>query len=174
MKKIYVVMMHTGTIFSRVVKTFTKYKYSHITISLDKSCDTVYSFGRRNPKSVLNGGYNIEKKDGEFFSRFHNTSCRVLEKEVTNEQYDNIQFILNAMNDEYSKYRYDYLGVVLRFFNIPVTFNYRYVCSQFVAYVLETAGIAKFNKKTCMVEPRDFSKLDGFKIIYEGRYCDYQ
>lgn len=174
MKKIYIVMMHTGTIFSRVVKVFTKYKYSHICISLDKSCQTVYSFGRRNPKSILHAGYNIEKQDGVFFNHFNKTTCRILEKEITDEQYENIKEIIDIMTNNYDKYLYDYLGVVIRFFRIPVTFNYRYVCSQFVAYVLETTGVVKFNKKTCMVEPKDFSNLEEFKIIYEGRYSEYR
>ena len=53
-------------------------------------------------------------------------------------------------------YKYDFIGIVLRFFKIPVRFKNRYVCSFFVADVLEKAHICKFNKKSRFVEPKDF------------------
>ena len=59
--------MHTKTILSKIVRFFTRYKYSHVAISLDKSCEVTYSFGRRKLNSILNGGFNILNKEGEFF-----------------------------------------------------------------------------------------------------------
>ena len=67
-------------------------------------------------------------------------------------------------------YKYDFIGIVLRFFKIPVRFKNRYVCSFFVADVLEKAHICKFNKKSRFVEPKDFEKIDGVKQVYEGKY----
>lgn len=67
-------------------------------------------------------------------------------------------------------YKYDFIGIVLRFFKITVRFKNRYVCSFFVADVLEKAHICKFNKKSRFVEPKDFEKIDGVKQVYEGKY----
>ena len=39
--------MHTYTIPSRLIKRITNYEYSHIAISLDRNCNTIYSFGRK-------------------------------------------------------------------------------------------------------------------------------
>lgn len=66
MKKIYLILMHTNTIPSKLVKFFTRYKYSHVAISLDKNCDTIYSFGRRKVNSILNGGFVIQKNKVSF------------------------------------------------------------------------------------------------------------
>lgn len=65
MKKIYILLMHTKTIPSKIVRFFTRYKYSHVAMSLDKSCEVTYSFGRRKLNSILNGGFNILNKEGE-------------------------------------------------------------------------------------------------------------
>ena len=68
--------MHTYTIPSKIVKIFTNYEYSHVGISLSRECDEIYSFGRKKINSILNGGFVVEKKDGEFFKKFNNTNNR--------------------------------------------------------------------------------------------------
>ena len=62
MKNIYLLLMHTHTIPSKIVKIFTRYEYSHVGISLDENCDTIYSFGRRKLNSILDGGFSIENR----------------------------------------------------------------------------------------------------------------
>ena len=70
-------------------------------------------------------------------------------------------------------YKYDFLGTGLRFLYIPITFKNRYVCSYFVADVLEKSSISDFKKKTYFVKPKDFEKLNGLKEIYTGKYSSY-
>ena len=71
-------------------------------------------------------------------------------------------------------YGYDYLGIVLRYLKIPVTFKNKYVCSYFVAQLLEDAKICDFEKETFNVRPRDFEKVKGFNLIYTGKYALYK
>lgn len=61
MKKIYVILLHTNTIPSKLVRFFTNYKYSHVAISLSRNCDILYSFGRKKIDSIFNGGFVIQK-----------------------------------------------------------------------------------------------------------------
>lgn len=81
--KIYVIQMHTHTMPSRLIKLFTHYKYSHIAISLTPKCDKIYSFGRKELNSIINSGFVIENRDGDFFNKFNETTCRIFEIEVT-------------------------------------------------------------------------------------------
>lgn len=174
MKKIYVVLMHTHTMPAKVVSLFTMYKYSHIAISFDEKCDVVYSFGRRNLYSFLNGGFTIEYKDGEFFSKFNETNCKVYEVLIEDEQYDYLYKTIEYMKDNQDDYKYDFVGAILRYMKIPVTFKNRYVCSYFVAELLQEAKIWDFNKETCFVEPKDFENIDIFNLIYTGKYKSYK
>lgn len=173
MKKIYILLMHTNTIPSRLVKFFTRYNYSHVAISLDKDCYITYSFGRRNLYNILNGGLSIQKKDGAFFNKFNKTKCKIYEIEVTDKQYTKVKEILMNMENNIDNYKYDFLGIVPRFFKIPVTFRNRFVCSYFVAHVLEQANICNFEKKTCLVVPRNFENLKQTREIYSGSYIQY-
>lgn len=168
--KIYIIQMHTNTIPSKIVKLATRYEYSHVAISFDESCNTIYSFGRRKVNSILNGGFAIQNKTGEFFKKFNKTICRIYELEVTKEQYEKLKEIIANMEKEIDKYRYDFVGVVLRFLKIPISFKNKYVCSYFVADVFEKAGIYKFDKKTFFISPKDFEKIKGTKEIYSGKY----
>lgn len=173
MKKIYVLLMHTNTMPAKIVKAFTRYEYSHVAISLDKSCNTLYSFGRKQVHSIIDGGFSIENKNGEFFKIFDKTKCRIFEVKISDKQYIKLCSIIEYMKEHSEEYKYDFLGIAFRFFKLPVTFKKKYVCSYFVAYVLQKCDIYSFNKKTCFVKPQDFESLNGFNEIYRGVFKAY-
>lgn len=171
--KIYIIQMHTNTVPARVVKMFTGYEYSHIAVAKDKSCDTMYSFGRKKINNFLDGGFVVEKKQGAFFKKFKDTKCRIYELNVSRWQYIKIESKLCEMEENIDKYKYDFLGIALRQCKIPITFKNKYVCSHFVAELLENAGICTFGKKVCFAIPKDFEQIEGAKMIYEGKLSEY-
>ncbi len=173
MKKIYVLLMHTNTIPSKIIKRATGYDYSHVGISLQKECDTIYSFGRKKYNSIINCGFTIEKKDGAFFKKFNKTVCKIYEVNVSNHQFRQVQRILKTMVKNQSLYKYDFLGLILKYWDIPRNVKNKYVCSYFVAHVLEEAKIYKFSKPTSLVRPKDFDNLANFYEIYQGEYLRY-
>lgn len=172
--KIYVIQMHTKTIPSRIIKVMTRYKYSHMAISFNKKCNKLYSFGRKKYNSIFDGGFVCENKNGEFFKKFKDTNCRIYEVNVTKEQYYNLKRIIKDMELHQESLKYDYLGICLRYFRIPISFKNKYVCSYFVAEMLEEVDIHKFNKKTYFVEPKDFENINEFNLIYSGNYLMYR
>lgn len=174
MRRVYVIQMDTKTIPARIISLFTMYEYSHVVISFDRNCEVTYSFGRKSLYSIFNGGFVMETKSGKFFKRFRNTKCRIYEVVVTNQQYNSLVRIIRHMKKNRDVYGYDYLGIILRYLKIPVTFKNKYVCSYFVAELLEEAQVCNFNKSTFDVKPRDFEKVNGFNLIYTGKYAMYK
>lgn len=174
MKKVYVIQMDTKTIPSKLIRLFTMYKYSHIAISFDKECDITYSFGRRNIYSILSGGFVMENKDGKFFKRFNDTRCRIFEIEIDDNKYNSLIKIIQNMENNKDVYGYDYLGIILRYLKIPIKFKNKYVCSYFVAELLQDNDVCDFGKKSCFVSPKDFETIDGFNLIYTGKYALYR
>ncbi len=174
MKKIYILLMHTRTIPARIIRKVTNYEYSHVGICLDKDCNAIYSFGRKHLHYVLDAGFLVEYKDGEFFKTFNKTKCKIYEVEVTNKQYNEVKKILNDMLNNNEKYKYDFFGIIPRYFGIPITIKNRYVCSYFVASILEKANIHNFEKDVCFVNPKDFENIQGFNEIYSGNYTNYK
>ena len=174
MKKLYILLMHTNTKPSKFIKFITRYEYSHVAISLEKECNVIYSFGRKKLHSILNGGFSIERKDGEFFKTFDNTKCKIYELEVNEEQYAEVEKTIAQMEINRDIYKYDFLGIALRFLKIPLTFKNKYVCSYFVASLLEKANIYNFEQQVCLVKPKDFENINGINEIYTGRYSLYK
>jgi len=173
MKDIYIILMHTRTIPDQIIRKITKYKYSHVVLSLDKSYKKLYSFGRKTVRNVFNAGFVTYGKGSAFFEKFKNTECLVLKLTVSKKQYKSAEKILKTYEENIDIYRYDIKGLLTRYFyyNGKKRKNY-YVCSQFVATVIENAGIYNFGKPCELVKPIDFNKIPNIIKVYEGKFSD--
>jgi len=170
MKNIYLVLSYTGTIMSKIVRLYTHYSYSHVSISLDKQISNMYGFGRKNLYNIFDGGFVIENKKSKFFKKFKNTKCVILELSVTEEQYNKLKLILEEYKENIEIYKYDIIGVFLRPFNIKFNRENYYYCTKFVKEVLENSEIYKFDND--FIKPKDFMKIPN-KIIYKGKLLNY-
>lgn len=171
MKKIYIILSYSGSIPSKIIKVFTHYKYSHVSLSLKNSVDVMYSFGRKKVNNPLDGGFIIEKKAGEFYKKFNKTKCIILELDINKEQYKKLLKVIKTYEKDIDIYRYDIMGLVLRVFNLKIKRKNYSVCTDFVRTILEESGIYKFEKK--FVKPIDFMNIPNKKIIYQGNLLNY-
>lgn len=174
MKDIFIIQMHTGTIPSIFIKLFTRYKYSHVLIATNKTFDKMYSFGRKTLFNPFNAGLVIENIDGNFFKRFNKTKCRIYRLCVTKEKYNKVVNLLNQFESNINDYKYDIIGLFLKTMSIPIKREKHYVCTQFVAEILENAHIYEFGKSNLLVKPQDFEKISNSNIIYTGYLNQYK
>ena len=171
MKKIYIILTYSGTIPSKLIKLFTCYSYSHVSISLNKNINTMYSFGRKNVYNPFNGGFIVEKKNGLFYKRFNKTKCLILEIEVENKKYCELRKLLKEYKINQDTYKYDILGLIPRIVNIKIKRKNHKVCSEFVGNLLQSSNIYNFDKE--VIKPIDFMNIPFKKIIYEGSLNKY-
>lgn len=169
--KVYVILMDTGTLVGNTIKKFSNYKYSHVVLSLDSTFEKLYSFGRKKVHNFFNGGFITYGINSDFFNKFDKTECAIYEIEVSDEQYNKIVQKLNEFEENAEEYKYDIKGLLSRFFfDKDISRDNYYVCSNFVASVLEDAGVLKFDIDARNVRPEDFSNLDNIDMIYEGKF----
>ena len=171
MKNIYIILSYTGTIMSKIVKLYTRYEYSHVSIALDKNIDKMYSFGRKNIYNIFDAGFVTENKHSTFYKKFKNTKCVILEVSVTEKQYVELSNILKTYEEHKDNYKYDLIGVFLRPFNIKFDRKNYFYCTKFVKEVLEDSNIYKFDND--FVKPSYFMDIPNKNIIYEGKFCVY-
>ncbi len=171
-KKLYILLSATGTKFSRFLRFASKRYYTHVSISLDKEFTELYSFGRRNLLLPFIAGFVKENPSGGVFAKYP-TECIVYELVVSKEEYDEVVIGLEKFKNEYSRYRYNFLGLPLIVFNIPLQRKNHYVCSQFVAYLLSESGVVEFKKHSSLVRPDDFTKIDKCTQIFKGSLIKY-
>ena len=171
-KKIYIILSFTGTILSRVVRIWTHKKYSHVSISLDKNLEQMYSFGRVYPYYPFIGSFVHESPKWGTFKRFKNTKSLIISIDVTDEQYNKAKeeielFIKNGQK----YYKFNDRGVIYAAFNKRKKQKNKYYCSEFVKHILDTAGIK--NDLPEIIKPMDFINLKKYDVIFEGYLKDY-
>jgi len=171
MKQIYIILTHTGTILSKIIKTYTGSEFSHISISLDKELNKMYSFGRLNPYNPFIGGFVQECISKGTFKRFKNTWTTIYSLEVTNEQYKTIEQHIQQFKQHKEEYKFNVIGLFAVAFNLKIRFNNSYYCAEFVQFLMEQAKIK--NELPKVIKPEDFKKLEGLIPLYSGLLREY-
>lgn len=173
MKNIYIILSQSGTRVSKLLKLVSHKDYNHSSIALEKSLDEFYSFGRKKVNNFLDGGFVIEHKNKGVFARWPITPCIVIEKEVTDEQYDAIETIIKkGFIENQDLFKYHFLAIPFVNTKLNVNSTNKYFCSSFVATLLNSVNIQTVNTPNHM-EPIDFLKLENSRIIYKGILQEY-
>lgn len=171
-KEIYIVLTHTGTILSRIVKLYTKEEYTHVSISLDKELNQMYSFGRKYAYNPFIGGFVHESLKYGTFKRFKNSKTEIYSLKVTEEQYEKLEKIINDFSKKKELYKFNTIGLFL------VALKYRYkkrnsfYCAEFVKYLFDRIKI-KSNLPS-IVKPNDFRKIEKIELVYHGILKKYK
>ncbi len=171
MKEIYLVLTHTGTMLSRIIKTYTGDEFSHISISLNKELTEMYSFGRLNPYNPFWGGFVHEYINKGTYKRFFNTQTKVYELGVTDEQYEKIKYGIYAFKNDREKYTFNIIGLFAVGFHKVIKRKHSFYCAEFVRHVLENANV-KIDLPV-PAKPEEFKNICGVKEIYKGYLREY-
>ena len=170
--KIYIVLTHTGTMLSNIIKFYTKCEFSHVSISLDKELEHMYSFGRKNPYNPFWGGFIHEKLEKGTFKRFGNTYSVVYSLNIEERQYEIIKYLINKFNANINKYKFNTIGLFAVAMHIRIKRKKYFYCAEFVKYLLDTSNIK--NNLPKLIKPEDFKRLNNIHEIYKGRLSDYK
>lgn len=166
---IYIIETHSGTIPSKFIKVFTRYQFSHVMISLDNKFDKMYTFGRRTLQNPFNSGFIVESTVGPFYSKFKETNCKIYEIKIGKKKFKTLKKIIRKYEKNPKKYNYDIIGLCLRIFKITIKRKNHYVCSSFVAEIINQSKIYDFNKPIQKVQPIDFEDIPNKRLYYSGK-----
>ncbi len=173
MPKIYIVLTHTGTILSNIIRFYTKNEFSHASISLDENLEKMYSFGRKNPYNAFIGGLVKESPTEGTFKRFKNTKTNIYELDVTDEQYELLRTKIAKMYKHREEYKFNTKGLFAVVLNKKINKPKTFYCAEFVRYVLQNSGIDTTYLPQ-IIRPEDFKKLKNTKILYRGKLSKYR
>ena len=170
-KEIYLLLTDTGTILTRLIKSYTKKPYNHASIVFDTELVEVYSFGRKTAKNPYIGGFVREDIHSVLFKQ---ADCAIYSLTVTNDEFQKMYQYIREMAVKKEYYRYNFIGLFGVLFKKPIKRKNAFFCSQFVASVLKESNVIDFEKDLSLVEPSDLPHSANFQMIYEGRLKDYQ
>ena len=169
-KKIYIVLTQTYTTIARIIKSITKDKYSHASISLDIKCNNMYSFGRKYIYFPFYGIFLKEDLRKGLFSRNKNALIAIYEIKVTKKQYNKIKDKIKEI--ELNNKGYNIIGLLLAHFRVKLH-RRKYYCSEFVYEVLSNKEIEIYNKENTLFKPEELITNNKFVKIFEGKIRDY-
>ena len=168
---VYIVLSYTNTPFGRVCLKVTKGKYSHSGIALDADLKRIYTF-----TGDAKYGFAIENLDiysqncDDKLSKLGVYCIFVTKEDLRKIKIKLDYFLLNRYD-----FKYSYLGILTLLMNKDVTFNNAMICSQFVSFILKSAGINLIGKADSLVQPDDYYKIKDKRIylLYDGHIKAY-
>lgn len=169
---LYVVLINTQTVIAKSVKIIKNDEVTHAAIALDKDLQTLCGFGRKWALMPFIGGFREESYSQGYYAFFNTIPGFVMEIKVTKKQYEKASRMLAhfAKNSQY--YRYNILGLLGNIVDIPVYNERRFICSEFVAHVLQECGAVQFDKPLSLVRPQMLATIPG-RLIYKGNLKRY-
>lgn len=171
MKKIYIILTHTGTILSKIIKRYMGDEFSHVSIALDLELDEMYSFGRFHPYNPFVAGFVHEKIDDGTFKRFKNTKTKIIELEINEEQYLMVKEKIKSIEEKKEKYKFNILGLFAIGFNVKIKAKNSFYCAEFVKFLLHESNIDISLPE--LIRPENFNSLYKGKEIYSGLLRNY-
>ena len=171
-KKIYIVLTHTGTVLSSVIKFYTRAEFSHVSLSLDEKLLEMYSFGRINPYNPFIGGFVHEGIEKGTFKRFKNTKTEIYSIGLNEKQYKNIKRMIKQFKKRKKIYKFNVIGMFGSAFNLKYRKENYFYCAEFVKYIVEKAKI-DLNLPE-LIKPIDFRYVNNIELEYRGMLRNYR
>lgn len=170
-RKVYIILTDTGTLFTKMIKLYTKTPYNHASISFDPQFSEIYSFGRKKPRNPFIGGFVKENIHTGLLSR---AKCAIYSCTITETQFEKMNRFLQRIEEDSHHYHYNLIGLFAIVFNKKIERENCFFCSQFVAAVLNEGSIVEFSKHSSHVTPADFQQVPHFQLVYQGDFVDYK
>lgn len=172
---LYLVLTRTNTVISKAIQLIKKDEYTHAAISLDQELNHMYSFGRKYTHFPFIGRFKQENLSTGLYKYHSNLPVMIMEIEVSKQQYEDAEFLLKRFIANSKQYKYNYKGLLHCLFNRPAYCDHRFLCSEFVYYILKESGITDLEMPRNLVRPQSLLNLES-RIVYQGtiRNLQYQ
>lgn len=177
LEPIFIVLVHSGTLFGKAINWFKKSKYSHAGLSLSSTLNQIYSFGIHKDEKRNDNGLTVESLD-DYSDKNGDADLMVLALFVTPQIKKKIEKSLQFYIDNKDKTKYSFKNIFRIIVNKSKesTYSLQMVCSQFVDSILKLCDINLNDKPSNLVAPCDLEKAgDGINmfILYEGKKTKY-
>ena len=139
---ITILLTKPNDFLSRIVYFFTGRGYTHASIGLDDLADTFYSFNIK--------GFRMEhpKRHKDMIKK---SIC--YELDVTKEEHEKVTELIGDFQAERFSWKYDRIGLLLTILGISHKRKKHYICTQFVAELLQKAKIMNLSKNASLYVP---------------------
>ena len=172
MKNIYILLSRPNSFVSRLIAFFSCTEYSHVSMAYDSELHSLCSFARKY-HFPLPGGLVTENENGVLRKPLRNAKCVILSASVPENMFETFRSRIDTMLLNRDKYHYSLRGLFFCSLGIETHREYYYFCSQFVAEMLNCAGVRGIPKPPTLMKPLDFLEIPNLDCVYNGVLCEY-
>ncbi|MFS0723392.1 hypothetical protein [Paenibacillus sp. 1P07SE] len=169
-KTVYILLSDTGTLFTRMIRLYTRQPLNHASIAFDADLREVYSFGRKSPGNPFIGGFIKEDLSNELFRK---ATCAVYSCRVSKRKYDQIRNYVRSFEQNPERYKYNLLGLFGVMLQVRVKRQHAFFCSQFVASAFEKSGVSLVPKCASLTTPADLERSPLLKLMFRGELSGF-
>lgn len=169
---IYIVVTCTGTSVARAIRVVTKMPYSHASLAATPQLHELYSFARSFKRIPLPATFNTEYIGEGTLGKFPSIPCEIYALPVSDAQYEKFLQLIDHFQACRKQYSYSLMGLLRVKMQIERDLERKFVCSQFVAYVLHECGIS-LEKAPSLYSPDDLRFLPQARLIFRGELNNY-
>lgn len=172
---LYIVLTRTNTVISKVIQWVKKDEYTHAAIALDEELNYMYSFGRKYSYFPFIGRFKQEDLNTGLYKFNKGLPVMIMELEVSRQQYEDAKGLLDQFIANRHLYKYNYKGLLHCLLNKSASCDHRFLCSEFVYYILKESGATDLEMPRNLVRPQSLLNLKS-RIVYQGtiRNLHYQ
>lgn len=163
---IYVVFSATPTGMGKLIRTATRHSYNHVSLSLDKDIERMYSFARYHRSIPLYGGFVVESilRYAPIAGQVRVKICRI---PVEEEQLAYIRNYLERLWNEREEYIYNTPGALISLLHFSLTIPKTHTCATFVHDILSRYSLAGVKSGRCP-SIRAMERMLKDYVVYEG------
>ncbi|WP_127529272.1 hypothetical protein [Paenibacillus kobensis] len=167
MPYIYISLIKTDSMIGKFVSYLKKDEVTHASIALDENLDELYGFGRKWNWYPFKGCFRRESYSEGYYGHFKTLPGVVLQLNITSNQYALVSQILNDFIMNSDQYYYSITKLLSNIIDVEIKDSRGFICSEFVAYILQEAGIVKFDRPLNLIRPQMLLKLPANRV-YQG------
>lgn len=168
-KKVYIIFTDTGTLFTKLIKLYTKKPLNHVSISFDKQLTNIFSFGRKKAYNPFIGGFVRERIAEGLFKK---ARCEIYSYSLSEVEYEQMQTKVRQIEAKKDLYKYNFLGLIAIMLKYNLKRKNAFFCSQFVATILnEKKGVLDISPSQCT--PQDLLAVNKLELVFKGNLVLY-
>jgi len=162
MNYIYVVFISTNTAMGKMIRLFTRNRYSHVTVAFERDLNRMYSFARYYINSPILGGF-VTERPGRYLYGEQDAPVKICEVPVEFGEYERIRKEVDFFQRNREEMIYNTANAVLSLLGKRLTAKNMFTCLEFTTHLLRYPN---------MSEIRELERRLEKYVVYTGSLRD--
>ena len=163
---IYIVFSATPTGMGRVIRVATRHSYNHVSLSLSRDIQKLYSFARYHKTTPLYGGFVVESIL-RYQSFAGDTRVKVCRIPMDAAQLTYLHNYIDRLWNDRREYIYNTPAALASLFHLRLYIPKAHTCATFVHDILVRYALAGARPRVCP-SIRSLERLLEDYVVYEG------